>query len=60
MHGLDDARVVVLRGNGPAFSAGADLTWMRAGLDLSHEENLADAGRLSDMFETIAETIRPM
>jgi methylglutaconyl-CoA hydratase len=48
-----DVRVVVLRGNGPSFSAGADVSWMRAGLDLSREENLADAARLSDMFETI-------
>jgi methylglutaconyl-CoA hydratase len=48
------ARVVVLQAEGPAFSAGADLAWMRGSLDLSAEENAADALRLADMFAAIA------
>ncbi len=46
-------RVVVLRGAGPSFCAGADLGWMRASLDYSHAENLADAGRLDGMFAAL-------
>ena len=34
-------RVVVLRGNGKHFQAGADLKWVKANRDLSQEENVA-------------------
>lgn len=46
-------RVLVLRGAGPSFCAGADLTWMRASLDYTREENLADAERLDAMFAAL-------
>lgn len=46
-------RAVVLRGEGPAFSAGADIAWQRAALRLSLEENEADAGRLHDLLAAI-------
>jgi len=50
----DDAvRVIVLAGRGNVFSAGADVHWMRASLDLSEAENLADARRMSRMFRSI-------
>jgi methylglutaconyl-CoA hydratase len=48
------ARVVILEGDGPSFSAGADLDWMRGGLALSEAENEADALRLVAMLEAIA------
>jgi len=48
------ARVVVLEGDGPSFSAGADLEWMRGGLALSEAENEADALRLVAMLDAIA------
>jgi methylglutaconyl-CoA hydratase len=51
---IGDARVVVLRGEGPSFCAGADLEWMRASIDLSPEENVADARRL-DVLLTAAD-----
>ncbi len=44
------ARCVVLGGAGDAFSAGADAGWMRASLELSEEENEAEALRLADLF----------
>jgi methylglutaconyl-CoA hydratase len=47
------ARVVVLSGDGPSFSAGADVEWMRSSVDLSYEENVADALRLRGMLEAI-------
>ena len=46
-------RAVVLGGRGATFSAGADLEWMRASLELSHEQNLADARRLEEMLEAV-------
>lgn len=46
-------RVVVVTGAGTAFSAGADLDWMRASRELSLERNLADARMMRDAFETV-------
>ena len=50
---VGDARAVLLAGDGPSFSAGADIEWMRASVELSHEENVADALRLRRLLETI-------
>jgi len=47
------ARAVVLAGDGPSFSAGADVDWMRSSADLSVEENVADANALRRMLEAI-------
>jgi len=47
------ARAVVLAGEGPSFSAGADVDWMRSSVDLSYEANVADANALRTMFEAI-------
>jgi len=49
----EEIRVVVLRGEGPVFSAGADLNWMRASLDASREENEEDARRLAAMLDAL-------
>jgi methylglutaconyl-CoA hydratase len=50
---IGDARVVVLAGEGKSFSAGADVEWQRASVDLSFAENVEDALRLYRMCETI-------
>jgi methylglutaconyl-CoA hydratase len=50
---VGDVRAVLLSGEGPSFSAGADVEWMRSSADLSYEENVADALRLRAMLETI-------
>ncbi len=41
--GAGEARAVVLRGEGPSFSAGADIDELRAAVDQNEEERLADA-----------------
>jgi methylglutaconyl-CoA hydratase len=48
-----DARAVVLSGDGLSFSAGADVEWMRSSVDLSYDENVADALRLRAMLDAI-------
>jgi methylglutaconyl-CoA hydratase len=46
-------RAVVIAGEGPSFSAGADVEWMRSSADLGYEENVADANALRAMLEAI-------
>ena len=53
-------RAVLLAGNGPSFSAGADARWMREQAAASQDENHADAMRLSDMLATINECPKPV
>jgi methylglutaconyl-CoA hydratase len=43
-------RVVVLRGAGPSFCAGADLQWMSKMAGYTREENIADATAAARMF----------
>lgn len=49
----DDIRVIVLAGRGSVFCAGADVGWMRAIARFTRDENLADARRLFELYETI-------
>ena len=56
----DDIRTVVLQGAGRSFCAGADLNWMRASLDYTHEQNVADALRMADMFRAIDNCRHPV
>ena len=49
----DGLRAVVIGGRGPSFCAGADLEWMRAGGELTEEQNLADAERAAAMFAAV-------
>ena len=48
-----DVRAVLLSGDGPSFSAGADVEWMRSSIDLDHDANVADALRLRAMLDAI-------
>ena len=52
---LEDTRLhaVVLTGDGPSFSAGADLSMMKEAASFSQEQNLSDALRMADLFDTI-------
>jgi len=56
----NEVRYVVLEGSGPSFCAGADLAWMREGLDASLAENRAGAGRLAEVLDTIVACPKPV
>lgn len=46
-------RILTLQGSGRHFSAGADLHWMKASAQLKFDGNLAEAKKLSAMFESL-------
>ena len=47
----DDAvKVIVLKANGEAFCAGADLAYLQQLQNFSYEENLADSDHLKELF----------
>lgn len=48
-----DVRVAVMAGAGKMFSAGADVNWMAKTVTYTEEENLRDAGKLSEMFAAL-------
>lgn len=51
----DTLRMVILRGAGKSFSAGADLEWMKAAQNWSREDNEQDAMALAEMLRKLAE-----
>jgi methylglutaconyl-CoA hydratase len=52
-------RVLVLEGDGPSFSAGADLNWMRGMAAASESENRADALALARLLRALDELPKP-
>jgi methylglutaconyl-CoA hydratase len=59
--GADPAvRVVILRGAGPSFCAGADIAWMQRMVGYSEDENRRDARALAGMFETLDTLPKPL
>jgi methylglutaconyl-CoA hydratase len=54
------SRAVVLRSEGDAFCAGADLNWMRSMADFSLAENLADSRALAQLFRALDELPMPL
>ncbi|BCT91064.1 enoyl-CoA hydratase [Lysobacter helvus] len=58
--GRDPAtRVVVLEGEGPSFSAGADLNWMRGMAAAGEDENREDSLRLAQLMRTLDTLPKP-
>jgi len=56
----EEVRAIVLAAKGPAFCAGADLSWMKRMAEYSAAENRADALRLATMLRTIYECPKPV
>lgn len=48
-------RLLLVRGNGPVFSAGADLEWMKAASHYSERENEEDAVAMAEMLRRLFE-----
>jgi len=53
LNSRDDIRVIILKGNGKCFCAGADLEYMKDMAGFSYNQNVADAEKLSKLFQTI-------
>ena len=53
-------RYVILRGAGESFCAGADINWMKSMVGSTVEQNLADADKLFEMFQTISQCPKPV
>lgn len=49
----DDIRVIILKGNGKSFCAGADLNYMKDMAKFSYAQNVVDAEKLSKLFQSI-------
>lgn len=52
-------RAILLQAEGRAFSAGADLAWMRAMADAPEAVNLDDARRLARLMQTVDVSPKP-
>lgn len=48
-----EVRLVLLRGAGPIFSAGADIEWMKAATDYTLHENEEDALAMAEMLRKL-------
>lgn len=53
-------RIIILKGKGKSFSAGADLNWMKSMVKYSQKENMKDSKLLSDLYETIYNSPKPI
>lgn len=58
-HINDDVRLVVLKGAGKSFCAGADLQWMKDMAKYTESQNQKDAGELFEMFWAIRNCVVP-
>ena len=56
---MDDIRIVILRGRGKSFCAGADLNWMRGVAKYTFEQNFQESLNLSKCFFTIYTCKKP-
>lgn len=59
---IDDSglRLIILRGKGRSFSAGADLNYMKDIAGYGHDQNYKDALRLASLFEKVYTCPKPV
>jgi methylglutaconyl-CoA hydratase len=55
----DNLRIVVLRGTGKSFCAGADLNWMRNVSTYTYEQNFKESQNLAECFYAIYTCSKP-
>lgn len=55
----DKIRVIILRGRGKSFCAGADLNWMRAAANNTYEQNLEESRQLALCFQKVYHCQKP-
>src|SRR6476469_6148267 len=56
----ETARVIILRGTGQTFCAGADLNWMSRMVSYTREQNVKDSAQLAKMYAVINECPVPV
>lgn len=56
---MDEIRILVIRGRGKSFCAGADLNWMRGVAQYTFEQNFRESLNLSKCFFTIYTCKKP-
>jgi methylglutaconyl-CoA hydratase len=56
---IEDIRIMILRGRGKSFCAGADLNWMRSVAQYTFEQNFKESLNLSRCFFTIYTCKKP-
>jgi methylglutaconyl-CoA hydratase len=54
-----DLRLVILRGRGQTFCAGADLNWLKEVVHYSYEQNIKESQTLANCFKTIYDCPHP-
>jgi methylglutaconyl-CoA hydratase len=59
VNAMEDVRIVVLRGRGKSFCAGADLNYMKGIAAFGYEENYQDSLHLARCFNTIYTCRKP-
>ncbi|MCK5077581.1 MAG: enoyl-CoA hydratase/isomerase family protein [Calditrichia bacterium] len=59
INGNKDVSIVIIRGRGKSFCAGADLNWMRDVANYSYEDNYKESLQLSKCFHAIYTCEKP-
>ena len=56
----EEIRVVVLAGKGETFCAGGDINWMKAQLNATREQRIAESRKLAMMLKSLNELPKPL